>query len=107
MDLKTVHRFLEEFSSQKYKDIDVNYLEEINQINKDLINKTLPSEDSFLLSPMVKSCIQSLIIPVSYVKDLEEILRTKLSELTYRHLLMLNNLRFLIKQILYKSFVEN
>jgi len=76
---------------KKYKDIDVNYLEEINQINKDLINKTLPSEDSFLLSPLVKNCILTLIVPVSYVKDLDEIKSAKLSELTYRHLLMLNN----------------
>lgn len=76
---------------KKYKDIDVNYLEEINKINKDLINKTLPSEDSFLLSPLVKNCILTLIVPVSYVKDLDEIKSAKLSELTYRHLLMLNN----------------
>jgi hypothetical protein len=76
---------------KKYKYIDVNYLEEINQINKDLINKTLPSEDSFLLSPLVKNCILTLIVPVSYVKDLDKIKSAKLSELTYRHLLMLNN----------------
>ena len=75
----------------KYKDTEVGYWEEINQINKDLVNKTLPTEDSFLLSPLVKNCILTLIVPISYVKDLNEIKSAKLSELTYRHLLMLNN----------------
>lgn len=79
---------------QKYRNTgkySVDYWNEVNQINKDLINKELPTQDAFILSPLVKITCNTLTVPLGFVKDLNNVASVKLSALTYRHLLMLNN----------------
>lgn len=79
---------------EKYRNTDiysVDYWNKVNQINKDLINKELPTQDAFILSPLVKITCNTLTVPLGFVKDLNDVASTKLSALTYRHLLMLNN----------------
>ena len=87
--IETVTKILE-----KYRNTDiysVDYWNKINQINKDLINKELPTKDAFILSPLVKITCNTLTVPIGFVKDLNDVASAKLSSLTYRHLLMLNN----------------
>lgn len=87
--IETVTKILE-----KYRNTDiysVYYWNKVNQINKDLINKELPTQDAFILSPLVKITCNTLTVPLGFVKDLNDVASVKLSALTYRHLLMLNN----------------
>ena len=87
--IETVTKILE-----KYRNTDiysVDYWNKVNQINKDLINKELPTQDAFILSPLVKITCNTLTVPLGFVKDLNDVASVKLSALTYRHLLMLNN----------------
>ena len=87
--IETVTKILE-----KYRNTDiysVDYWNKVNQINKDLINKELPTQDAFILSPLVKITCNTLTVPLGFVKDLNDVASVKLSTLTYRHLLMLNN----------------
>lgn len=87
--IETVTKILE-----KYRNTDiysVDYWNKVNQINKDLINKELPTQDAFILSPLVKIICNTLTVPLGFVKDLNDVASVKLSALTYRHLLMLNN----------------
>ena len=87
--IETVTKILE-----KYRNTDtysVDYWNKVNQINKDLINKELPTQDAFILSPLVKITCNTLTVPIGFIKDLNDVTSAKLSALTYRHLLMLNN----------------
>lgn len=87
--IETVTKILE-----KYRNTDiysVDYWNKVNQINKYLINKELPTQDAFILSPLVKITCNTLTVPLGFVKDLNDVASVKLSALTYRHLLMLNN----------------
>lgn len=87
--IETVTKILEKYrNTSKYS---VNYWNNVNQINKDLINKELPTQDAFILSPLVKITCNTLTVPLGFVKDLNDVASAKLSALTYRHLLMLNN----------------